>query len=150
MDGTPTHVRVFVVEDSALLRERIVADILSLGTFDVVGVADTEADAFAGITKTCPEIVVTDLMLREGSGIGVVRRLRNYPDCPPLQIFVLSNYATAEYKRAILMSGANDFFDKSSEYSCFLSAMSAAAKSVHKDGGRTREGAPASTCDGAE
>ena len=109
MDGTPTHVRVFVVEDSALLRERIVADILSLGTFDVVGVADTEADAFAGITKTCPEIVVTDLMLREGSGIGVVRRLRNYPDCPPLQIFVLSNYATAEYKRAILMQMRSHF-----------------------------------------
>ena len=113
-------VRVFVVEDSALIRKRIVADLVSTGKFDIVGVAESEEEAVASITTLCPDIVVTDIQLKEGSGIEVVRQVRAFQHCPPPTIFVLTNYALPEYRKKCLASGADDFFDKTSDYARFL------------------------------
>jgi chemotaxis response regulator CheB len=66
-------VRVFVVEDSALIRKRIIDDVVSMGNFDVVGVAESQSEAIASITNLCPDIVITDIQLKKGSGIEVVR-----------------------------------------------------------------------------
>lgn len=120
-DAVP--VRVFVVEDSALIRKRIVDDLLSLKRFDVVGVAESESEAVAAVAELHPDIVVTDIQLKEGSGLGVVRKIRARAPVPPPQIFVLTNYAFPEYKRQCLVSGADAFLDKTAEYDRFLSLM---------------------------
>jgi CheY-like chemotaxis protein len=115
-------ISVFVVEDSPLLRERIIQDVDSLGC-RVVGAAESEGDAIASIEQLRPAVIVTDIQLRKGSGIGVVRKVRTkMPQSPPL-IIVLTNYATAEYRDACIASGADEFLDKSSEYDRFLALM---------------------------
>jgi len=119
--------RVFVVEDSPLIRQRIVDDLIAMGRFEIVGVAESQPDAVASICKLCPDIITTDIQLKEGSGIEVVRQVRANPGCPPPRIFVLTNYAYPEYRRTCLNSGADDFFDKTSDYARFLSAMALAA-----------------------
>jgi CheY-like chemotaxis protein len=53
--------------------------------------------------------------------------VRAYRYCQAPRIFVLTNYAFPEYKRQCLISGADDFFDKSSDYARFLSSMQDAA-----------------------
>ena len=118
---------VFVVEDSELIRKRIIDDVASMGGFDVVGFAESEGDAVASIANLRPDIVITDLQLREGSGISVVRQVRAHPYAPPPRIFVLTNYAFPEYKRQCLVSGADEFLDKTSEYDRFLCLMHQAA-----------------------
>lgn len=118
-----SNIGVFVVEDSALIRERIIRDVALLGNCRVIGVADSEADAVVAIQQLRPAVVVTDLQLKEGSGIGVVRKVRMHAPEPPPVIIVLTNYATAEYRRACLESGADEFLDKTSEYGRFLSLM---------------------------
>jgi two-component system response regulator DevR len=115
--------RVFVVEDSPLIRQRIVDDLVAMGRFEIVGVAESQPDAVASISKLCPDIVTTDIQLKEGSGIEVVRQVRSNAACPPPRIFVLTNYAYPEYRQKCLNSGADDFFDKTADYARFLSAM---------------------------
>jgi DNA-binding NarL/FixJ family response regulator len=119
--------RVFVVEDSELIRTRIIENVRSMGQFEVVGFAESENEAIASITSLRPDIVVTDIQLKEGSGIEVVRQVRAHPYAPRPRIYVLTNYAFPEYKRQCSVAGADEFFDKSSEYDRFLSLMHAAA-----------------------
>jgi two-component system, NarL family, response regulator DevR len=122
--------RVFVVEDSPLIRKRIIDDLVSLGRFEIVGVAERQPEAIASISALCPDIVTTDIQLKEGSGIEVVRQVRANPNCPPPRIFVLTNYTYPEYRRKCMSSGADQFFDKTSEYGRFLLAMEQAVQTV--------------------
>lgn len=115
--------RVFVVEDSPLIRKRIIENLHAMGGFNVVGFAEAEEAAVSAIVEAKPDIVVTDIRLKEGSGIEVVRKLRAQEFVSPLRIYVLSNYANAEYRRQCVLVGADDFFDKSGEYDRFLDAL---------------------------
>lgn len=116
-------VRVFLVEDSPLIRRRIIDNLLSIGGFVVVGFAESEDDAVAAIAETKPDVIVTDIRLREGNGIEVVRQVRQAPADSPPKIYVLSNYASAEYRRECELVGADAFFDKSGEYDRFLDTL---------------------------
>ena len=116
-------IRVFVVEDSPVLRERIVGDIAALGRFNLVGWAESQSEAVASIARLAPDVVVTDIQLKQGSGIEVMRQVRVRCPKPPPTIVVLTNYGMAEYKRQCLKCGADAFFDKSSEYDQFLARM---------------------------
>jgi len=118
-------VRVFLVEDSPLIRRRIIDNLLSIGGFVVVGFAESEDDAIAAIAETKPDVIVTDIRLREGNGIEVVRQVRQAASAAPTppKIYVLSNYASAEYRRECELVGADAFFDKSGEYDRFLDAL---------------------------
>jgi CheY-like chemotaxis protein len=115
--------RVFIVEDSALIRERIIDDLVAMGGYEVTGFAESEGEALVSIEESRPDIVVTDLRLKEGSGVEVVRRVSADPRPPAPRIFVLTNYAFPEYRRQCLANGAEEFFDKTSEYGDFLSLM---------------------------
>ena len=122
-DSVPGLTRVFVVEDSELLRNRIVENVLALGGFEVVGVAESEAEAVRSIAELRPEIVITDIRLKQGNGIAVVRHVRAHPYVPRPLIYVLTNYAYPEYKQQCSLAGADKFFDKSSEYDRFLESL---------------------------
>ena len=115
--------RVFIVEDSPLIRKRIIENLESLGGFDVVGFAEAEEAAVAAIVEAKPDVVITDIRLKEGNGIEVVRQLREKSFAQRPRIYVLSNYANSEYRRQCELVGADDFFDKSGEYDRFLDAL---------------------------
>lgn len=115
--------RVFVVEDSALIRRRIIDNVQSMGGFDVVGYAESEDEAVEAIARLRPDIVVTDIRLKEGNGIEVVRQVRAEDLSPRPKIFVLTNFAYPEYEAQCSLAGADAFFDKSSEYDSFLTQL---------------------------
>src|SRR5215831_2324618 len=117
------RVRVFLVEDSPLIRKRIVDSLDSIGGFEVVGFAESEGDAVEAIVDTNPDVIITDIRLKQGNGIEVVRQVRRKASAAKAKIFVLSNYAYPEYKRECELVGADDFFDKSSEYDRFLDTL---------------------------
>lgn len=120
-------VRVFVVEDSSLIRKRIIENVKGLGNFDVVGFAESEQEAVDAIVRIQPDVIVTDIRLKEGSGIEVVRKLRQQIAGVAPKIYVLTNYAYPEYRRQCSLVGADGFFDKSAEYDSFLTTLRAVA-----------------------
>jgi DNA-binding NarL/FixJ family response regulator len=119
--------RILVVEDSALIRRRLLDTLGTLGGFDVLGYAESAAEAMDAITRLHPEVVITDIRLKEGNGIDVVRHLRAHPYQPKPRIYVLTNYAFPEYRRQCALIGADDFFDKSTEYERLLTTLRAVA-----------------------
>jgi DNA-binding NarL/FixJ family response regulator len=112
--------RVFVVEDSAPIRRRIMDNLGALGGFDVVGFAESEYEAVDAIDRLRPDVIVADIRLREGNGIDVVRHVRAADPVPRPWIYILTNYAYPEYRAHCSLAGADAFFDKSSEYDRFL------------------------------
>ena len=104
---------VFLVDDSAPVRDRL-REIVALGEpVEVVGEAEDVNGAIRGITATRPAFVVLDYQLRDGTGLDVLRGL---PDLPGMVVIVLTNHASAQLKAACLAAGACYFLDKSSEF----------------------------------
>ena len=76
-DAAVLHpLRVFLVEDSEVILDRLIESVASLPHVCVVGHADTEAGALAALQKTPCDVVVLDLRLRDGNGVRAGWRLR--------------------------------------------------------------------------
>jgi DNA-binding NarL/FixJ family response regulator len=112
----PELLRVFIVEDSVRIRERLVEDLGSDAGVAVVGYADTEQEAVASIEHVHPDALIVDISLRAGSGLGVIRRARQMFPRARMCIAVLTNYAYPDLRRKSLECGADYFFDKAEEY----------------------------------
>jgi DNA-binding NarL/FixJ family response regulator len=115
--GSLAPLRVYVVEDSTLLCQKIVEELTDPGRIEVTGQAGTESAAIRDIRSTRPDAVIVDIRLREGSGVNVVRAIAQAkrPAEPPTLI-VLTNYPVPEYYAECLAMGADYFFDKSTEF----------------------------------
>jgi DNA-binding NarL/FixJ family response regulator len=109
--GSRTH--VFIVEDSASIRERLAGLLRDIEGVTVVGEADTGTAAVEGILRTRPDSVVLDIQLSGSSGIEVLRKI--HPLAPEVVFIVLTNQANPQYRRICTEAGASHFFDKSSE-----------------------------------
>ncbi len=124
---TPKPPRVFVVEDSRLVRERLLA--MLSGVAQTAGTADNAEDAIAGILETHPDAVVLDLKLARGSGIDVLRALRER--APGIAVYMLTNYPASHYRRLAGELGARGFFDKSTEFNRVREEIAACAGATH-------------------
>ena len=117
------RLRVFVVEDSAIIRGRILDNLSALGYFEVIGYAESADEAVEGIRNLQPDVIITDIRLKEGNGIEVVRQVRADDVLPRPTVFVLTNYDYPEYRDQCSAAGADAFFDKSAEYDLLLSDL---------------------------
>ncbi|HEU4441908.1 MAG TPA: response regulator [Burkholderiales bacterium] len=105
---------IFLVEDSAPIRERLAAMLGGIPGATLVGEAADADAAIREILATRPDIVVLDLGLAGGtSGFDVLRAVR--PLAPEIDFYMLSNYAADPYRQLAERLGACDFFDKSRE-----------------------------------
>lgn len=113
---TNAKVKIYLVEDSQIVRERVLESIAEDDRLTVVGYAATEEAALAGIREAAPDVIILDIQLTRGSGINVLRRLASLGlICRPT-VIVLTNYAYPEYERRATEAGCDYFFDKSSEF----------------------------------
>ncbi len=107
--------KVYIVEDSPVLRERVIESLEETGNSRIVGSADTEDGAVSGIIDSVPDAVVLDIQLREGNGLNVLRRLRNIDlEVRPL-VIILTNYHYPEFRYRAMTAGTDYFFDKATE-----------------------------------
>ena len=105
---------IFLVEDSAPIRERLAAMLGGIPGATLVGEAADADAAIREILATRPDIVVLDLGLAGGtSGFDVLRAVR--PLAPEIDFYMLSNYAADPYRQLAERLGACEFFDKSRE-----------------------------------
>ena len=118
--------KVFLVEDAPLLRERLEALISSIPGANVVGHAAGAQEAVHGVLSARPDVVVLDLHLAEGNGFDVMRGLRSAQFAP--EILVLTNYPLDGYRQVAERLGARGFFDKSGEIPQLRAALAARVK----------------------
>jgi DNA-binding NarL/FixJ family response regulator len=125
--GTPREVvdaeiplLIYVIEDSPVIRENLIATLEEMLPVDVVGAADTEGAATTWLhddANDC-DLVIVDIFLRGGSGLGVLKSLADTRK--RRKVVVLSNYATPDMRRRCLELGADRVFDKSSDIDALL------------------------------
>ena len=86
--------RIFLVEDSPLIRESLVEALSSaVDGREVIGTAETEDDAFEAIARNTADVAIIDINLRQGSGIGLLARLNKLGDAPPTRIVYTNHYS---------------------------------------------------------
>jgi DNA-binding NarL/FixJ family response regulator len=108
--------RIYVVEYSTLVRNRIREAIAGLGDCMIVGEAEAANEAIVDIDELNPDVVITDLLLRDGTGIDVVRRVRARHGQSRPVIYVYTNHAAPSYRSVVRAAGADGFFQGSHEY----------------------------------
>jgi DNA-binding NarL/FixJ family response regulator len=106
--------RVFVVDDSALLREQVVGLLSELGGIEIVGQAQYPLEAFQAISVLKPDVVILDIHLIGGSGIDVLQRTKRLDPAPI--VIILTNSPAPPYRKKCMMAGADYFLDKSSQF----------------------------------
>src|SRR3954468_4370075 len=105
-----------VVEDSPQIAERLVELVTVPDRVEVVATAATEDEALAACDKHTIALAIVDLQLAQGTGFGVIRRLRAATGANPACIVVLTNHAVPALKVAAFEAGADYFLDKSKDF----------------------------------
>ena len=107
--------KTYLVEDSPVIRENLIATLEELVPVRVVGTAEDEATALRWLYEAGEslDLMIVDIFLRSGSGLGVLRAVQALPRRP--HVVVLTNYASPEMRRECLALGADRVFDKSNE-----------------------------------
>jgi len=106
--------KVFVVDDSALVRERLIGMLSEIPEIEIAGQAQNAQEAMESIRKLKPDVAIIDIRMPGGNGIDVLKNLKKIKPAP-LKI-ILTNYPYQQYRKKCMDAGADYFFDKSSEF----------------------------------
>ena len=101
---------VLIVDDHELIRQGLTRAFERAPGFSVAGEAGSLAQAKSLASTLTPDVVVTDLRLPDGSGIELVRHVRQQR--PHIGIVVLTMYAGDEQLFEALEAGASAFVAK--------------------------------------
>jgi DNA-binding NarL/FixJ family response regulator len=107
-------IKIFIADDSLIVRERLVTMLNELAGIEVVGQAENVAEAISEIQKTQPEVVILDIQMPDGSGIDVLRNVKQAETAP--MVIILTNYPYQKHRQKCLNAGADFFLDKSIEF----------------------------------
>ena len=105
---------LFIVEDSIPVRERLLRTLEGMVGLDIVGTAEDVPAAIDGLTSFPPDALILDLQLPSGSGLQVLRAVRQ--KLPNMRVIVMTNFAAEPYRKAAMAAGAEVFLDKSADF----------------------------------
>ena len=83
---------------------------------EITGQAESESDAVSLLGAGDWDAVVLDLQLKQGTGLGVLKKLRLEGRASHTKVIVFTNYAFPQYRDRSLSFGADFFFDKAREF----------------------------------
>ncbi|WP_280261954.1 response regulator transcription factor [Nocardia wallacei] len=100
--------RVFLVDDHAVFRSGVRAELSRESDMDVVGEAGTVSEAIAGIKTAAPDVVLLDVHMPDGGGVAVLQGIEDQgPVC-----LALSVSDAAEDVIAVIRAGARGYVTK--------------------------------------
>ena len=137
MSEISNPLRVYIVEDSTIIR-RLLASTIEAAGAELAGSSAGAQSAIADLAVLRPDLILIDIRLSSGSGFDVLRAMQEQNLAPSAIKVVLTNHASAEYQNLSLNLGADRFFDKSSETSQVLALINALATERRGVGSRPR------------
>ena len=114
-------IRIFVVDDHAVVRLGLRTMLESEPGISVVGIASSGAEAIEAVPKLLPNVVLTDLRMAGMSGEAMVAELRRI--CPHVRYAVLTNYHSDEDVFRALKAGAMAYILKSAPLEQVIEAI---------------------------
>lgn len=127
-------VDVLLVEDLKNIQSALAQMLQGVGDYRIAATVSTEAEALAWLEQNPGQwgLAVIDLVLEQGSGMGVISRCRRTN--PDGKVVVFSNFVTPGIKAHCLKLGADAAFDKNSELADFADFCAALAPPAARDG----------------
>lgn len=122
---------VFIVEDSALLFEKLQSTLSDIPGVAVIGHAVDESGAIERINALRPDVVTLDLRLLSGSGLGVLENIKKHH--AGIKVLVLTNCTEKAYANRCKRAGADYFFDKTFQFMQFHDVLREWAHFGHFD-----------------
>lgn len=114
-------IKVFIVEDQALVRGAIAA-LLSLDReIEVVGEAENGQVAKEKLAKLTPDIVLTDIEMPQVSGLELAQHLQQ--KMPDTKVVIMTTFSKAGYIRRAITLGVNGFVLKEAPSEYLLSTL---------------------------
>ena len=111
-DGGETQemIRVFLVDDHEVVRRGLI-DLLSADPeLEVIGEADSVAQALARVPASAPDVAVLDVRLPDGNGIELCRELLSR--MPDLRCLILTSFTSDEAMLDAILAGASGYVVK--------------------------------------
>ena len=113
--------KIFIVDDSEILRERIKELVSDIDGVDVIGEAEDVPSATASIIYHNPDVVILDIKIPGGSGIDVLKAIKQHNK--KIKVLVLTNYPYIQYEKKCREEGAAHFFDKVTQFEDMLEVI---------------------------
>jgi DNA-binding NarL/FixJ family response regulator len=102
--------RILIVDDHAVLREGLVAQINNEPDLMVCGEAETAHAAMAAAERLAPDLVLADITLPGRNGLELIRDLRSVR--PSLPVLVLSMHDESPFAERVLRAGGRGYISK--------------------------------------
>ncbi|MBA7537206.1 Protein-glutamate methylesterase/protein-glutamine glutaminase [subsurface metagenome] len=113
--------KVFIVDSSAIVRDRLAAMFSEFNGIEFVGFAEDVSGAITLIQKKKPDIVILDIHLNKGNGIDVLKEIKKQG--LPVVTIIYANSLNSQYRKACFKEGAHFVFDKSTEFETILQTI---------------------------
>lgn len=117
---------ILIVDDNAQIRQYIRQ--LFQQEFEVLE-ADNGAEGFEMVKKHIPDVVISDVMMQELSGINLCSKVKEDPSLNHIPIILLTASSSVEVKLKGIECGADDFISKPFEKEILLARVSGILKS---------------------
>jgi two-component system response regulator DevR len=103
-------IRVFLVDDHALIRQALRDKFAREPDIEVVGEAATARSAVAMVESVQPDVAVLDVQLPDGDGVTICREIRSA--VPETACLMLTGYSGDEALIGAIMAGAAGYVSK--------------------------------------
>jgi DNA-binding NarL/FixJ family response regulator len=106
----PKVARVLIVDDHPAVREGLAIRLTRQPGLEVCGEADDEGQALKLVATTDPDIVIVDISLKSGSGIDLIKRIRQRDES--IRMLVWSMHPDSLYAERAMRAGAMGYINK--------------------------------------
>ena len=115
---------MLVVDDEVLIRQSLHAVLADEGF--AVAAAESAAEAWRAFERDRPDIVLLDLVLGDGNGLDLLRRMKEV--APSIKVVVVSAHGSFEHAVGAMKLGAYDFIKKPFELEEVVATVRNAAR----------------------
>jgi DNA-binding NarL/FixJ family response regulator len=113
--------KIFIADDSDLVRERLSELISEVPGTEIVGEGASGAEALAALEHLTPDVLVLDIRMPGGNGIDALEAAKTQRPAPV--VIMLTAYGYPQYRKRCLEAGAEYFFDKATEFERVADAL---------------------------
>ena len=114
MKASRTTIKVFVADDSIVLRERLLEMLRDMPGVEVLGCAGEGLHAIDSIRELKPDVVILDIQMPRGTGLDVLKNVKHGGQGPTVVVF--TNFPYPQYRKRAMEFGADFFLDKTTEF----------------------------------
>ena len=107
--------RLFIADDSEILRSRLVDLVSEIQGIDIVGEAKNCKDALKAVEILNPDVVILDIRMPGEDGMLALEGIKKTKKWNPT-VIIFTNYPYLQYRKRCIDAGADFFFYKALEF----------------------------------